>query len=101
MWKKLGVAVLPVLAVTAVILGEDVEHKSGRMFIGSVVDGMAVVPIGDLPERGSLRSHYSKCLLREVLEPPVDPAAFSLIVPLSWQTQLALPARVINCMGPS
>lgn len=52
MWKKLGVAVLPVLAVTAVILGEDVEHKSGRMFIGSVVDGMAVVPIGDLPERG-------------------------------------------------
>ena len=93
MWKKLGVAVLPVLAVTAVILGEDVEHKSGRMFIGSVADGMAVVPIGDLPERGSLRSHYSKCLLREVLAPPVDPAAFSLIVPLSWQTQLALPAQ--------
>lgn len=62
MWKKLGVAVLPVLAVTTVILGEGVEHKSGRMFIDSVV------PIGDLPERGSLRSHCSKCLLREVLE---------------------------------
>ena len=52
------------------------------------------------PEKGSLRSHYSKCLLREVLEPPVDSAAFFLIGPplvlsagkLSWPSQLGLSA---------
>jgi hypothetical protein len=47
------------------------------------------------PEKGSLRSHYSKCLLREVLEPPVDSAAFFLIGPPSY-FQLANSAGPLN-----